>query len=329
MPGPGTRLRRESHLGSTDANGCHRSDVAEAISNTIPVDEKGNLACSGCRHGEHLPCVAGRPGPERGAEPGPEAQVRGPGAEREACGAVDRRQRPRLRRHHPRVRQAYAGQDGPVQCARSRPWWTPQARRPSTGVAKAIREVRAVMTESGYTRSDYRFILQSYGSPVPRASEARYPESKSRTVASSADARSTTPTWTGRAPRWSSGSPTGCSSSASRRVWRCSTCATSFRVARCARPALPRRRCRQPPTGATMEWARFLTLNLVQGEIQETLHPNFYAQKAVGRCLSLAWAAGRRRPGNDAGRLPARGRRAWSTRGSGTGAGIGLGNRVR
>ena len=48
----------------------------------------------------------------------------------------------------------------------------------------------------------------------------------------------------------------------------------------------------QPPTGATMEWARFLTLNLVQGEIQETLHPNFYGQKALGRCLSLAWAAG-------------------------------------
>ena len=40
------------------------------------------------------------------------------------------------------------------------------------------------------------------------------------------------------------------------------------------------------------EWARFLTLNLVQGEIQETLHPNAFAQRALGRCLTLAVNAG-------------------------------------
>jgi hypothetical protein len=47
-----------------------------------------------------------------------------------------------------------------------------------------------------------------------------------------------------------------------------------------------------PPSGATSEWARFLTLNLVQGDIQETLHPNFYGQQALGRCLTLAVNAG-------------------------------------
>jgi hypothetical protein len=39
---------------------------------------------------------------------------------------------------------------------------------------------------------------------------------------------------------------------------------------------------------STSEWARFLTLNLVQGDIQETLHPNYFGQLALGRCLSLA-----------------------------------------
>ena len=47
-----------------------------------------------------------------------------------------------------------------------------------------------------------------------------------------------------------------------------------------------------PPSGSTSEWARFLTVNLAQGEIQETLHPNFYAQQALGRCLTLAVNAG-------------------------------------
>ncbi len=55
----------------------------------------------------------------------------------------------------------------------------------------------------------------------------------------------------------------------------------------------------QPPSGTTSEWARFLTLNLVQGEIQETLHPNAYGQQALGRCLTLAvdgWAGTRKLP---------------------------------
>jgi hypothetical protein len=35
------------YLGGSDDNGCHRSDVAEILSNTIGVVEKVNLACSG------------------------------------------------------------------------------------------------------------------------------------------------------------------------------------------------------------------------------------------------------------------------------------------
>src|SRR5215216_3485833 len=42
--------------------------------------------------------------------------------------------------------------------------------------AKGIREVRAVMAAGGYQPIDWRFIVQSYGSPVSRAAEARYSE---------------------------------------------------------------------------------------------------------------------------------------------------------
>jgi hypothetical protein len=35
------------YLGGSDDNGCHRSDVAEILSNAIAAGEKVNLACSG------------------------------------------------------------------------------------------------------------------------------------------------------------------------------------------------------------------------------------------------------------------------------------------
>lgn len=35
------------YLGGSDDNGCHRSDLAEILSNAISVSEKVNLACSG------------------------------------------------------------------------------------------------------------------------------------------------------------------------------------------------------------------------------------------------------------------------------------------
>src|SRR4029453_6343911 len=44
------------------------------------------------------------------------------------------------------------------------------------GVAKAIDEIRAVMTAAGYSSSQWRLVLQSYPPPVPRAAENRYPE---------------------------------------------------------------------------------------------------------------------------------------------------------
>jgi hypothetical protein len=53
------------------------------------------------------------------------------------------------------------------------------ARMPSAmaAVGHAIDEVQAVMADAGYAQSDYRFVLQTYPSPVPRGAEDRYSES--------------------------------------------------------------------------------------------------------------------------------------------------------
>ncbi|MCZ0981950.1 hypothetical protein O1L60_31610 [Streptomyces diastatochromogenes] len=44
-------------------------------------------------------------------------------------------------------------------------------------VGRSVDEIRAVMTAAGYAASDYRIVLQSYPSPIPRAAENRYAES--------------------------------------------------------------------------------------------------------------------------------------------------------
>ena len=89
-------------------------------------------------------------------------------------GRLDRRQRPRVRRHHPGLREAYAAKTGPcrteqqavVDAERKRPSRRGQGDRRGPGRHGRVR----------LQARQYRFIVQSYGSPVPRAAEARYGE---------------------------------------------------------------------------------------------------------------------------------------------------------
>ena len=126
--------------------------------------------------GEHLPRLERRPGLEGRGEPGRQAAVRRPGdATRRSSslsiGGNDLGFADIIRA----CAQAYAARTGPC---RTSPAGRRRRQAPGRlpGVAKAIDEVRAVMAESGYRATDYRFIVQSYGSPVPRAAEARYTE---------------------------------------------------------------------------------------------------------------------------------------------------------
>ena len=158
-------------------------------------------------------------------------------------------------------------------------------------MAKAIREIRAIMAESSYAPSDFRLIVQSYGSPVPRASETRYPETGTDRGAVGgcpfydADldwARNSLVKQIEDGVLYTSASQGTEFLGLRDQLQGREVCSTSTSQATLG----------QPPSGTTSEWARFLTLNLVQGEIQETLHPNAYGQQALGRCLTLAVNAG-------------------------------------
>lgn len=277
--------------GATAANGCHRSDVAEVNNAVVFVHRKVNLACSGAVTANIFrPSNGGQAQngePSQGLKLRFVAQVTNVKFVVLSIGGNDLGFADIIRQ----CTQAYAARTGPCNPSQQA---VVNSRKPAAfaGVAKAIDEIRAVMAESGYSRSNYRLILQSYGSPVPRASEARYAEL-------GAD-RGTV----GGCPfydadlNWARDSLVNQIANGLRYVAAASgvefldlrdslqgreVCATASRQATLT----------QPPSASTSEWARFLTLNLAQGEVQETLHPNAYGQKALGRCLTLAVNGGR------------------------------------
>jgi hypothetical protein len=166
-----------------------------------------------------------------------------------------------------------------------------EARFPAAlaGVAKAIDEVHAVMAGAGYRQADYRFVLQSYPSAIPRGSEIRVPEiDKNRRLNVDGCPFYDVDATFGRdqlVPRLSNALRF---TAAGRGVQFLDLrdllqgremCSKSTRL---ATPLIP-------PSAETSDWARFLNVSAVQtqGQLQETFHPNAYGQRAFGRCLGL------------------------------------------
>jgi hypothetical protein len=143
-------------------------------------------------------------------------------------------------------------------------------------VGHAIDEVRTVMTDAGYTQSDYRFVLQSYPSPVPRGAEDRYPESGWSRLD------------TGGCPFWSRDLDWARDSL----VTQISDNLRSVAAGRGLefldlRDTLQGREVRSTaswlsdgaPAPTTSEWTRFLVSGVGQGDLQESFHPNAYTQR--------------------------------------------------
>jgi hypothetical protein len=277
--------------GTTAANGCHRSDVAEAVGVVAPVQRRFNLACSGASTVNLFRASNGGQAFKGEASQADQlrfvSQLTNTKIVVLSIGGNDLGFADIIRA----CAQAYAARTGPC---RSTQQAAVDARRQAAfaGVAKAIDEVRAVMTASSFQPKDYRLIVQSYGSPVPRASEDRYAELDPQRAS------------VGGCPfydtdlNWARDSLVQQIADGLRFVAAAKgveyldlrnslqgheVCATAARQATLT----------DQPSAATSEWARFLTLNLVQGDVQETLHPNVFGQQALARCLTLAIAAGR------------------------------------
>ncbi|WP_371521306.1 GDSL-type esterase/lipase family protein [Kitasatospora sp. NBC_01300] len=275
--------------GPTAASGCDRSDVAEVLSASTGAQNEINLACSGAVTANIF----------RAANGGQTLKGEAPQADQLAT--VARQNNVKL------ITLSIGGNDlgfGGIisNCVQDYLIWysychdsaqsSIDSKMPTAmaGVGKAIDEIRAVMAGAGYAQGDYRLVLQSYPSPIPRSAEMRYPES--------GWTRSNTggcPFWDGDAD-WArdsmvpqiSKSLAGVASSKGAQFLDLSDMLQGREVCSTA--------TRQPtatagPSATTSEWARFLDggLNSTQGVLQESMHPNYYGQQALGRCLTLLW----------------------------------------
>ncbi|MFF2569362.1 GDSL-type esterase/lipase family protein [Streptomyces sp. NPDC058084] len=271
--------------GTSEANGCHRSDSAEIRTAGAIASQLINLACSGATTKNIFRTANGG------------VAYKGEAPQADQLAAVAAANDVKL------IALSIGGNDLGfadiiTTCATDYIVWysychdDQQAVVDSkidgamANVGKAIDEIRTVMTGAGYAASDYRIVLQSYPSPIPRAAENRYAESGwSRTN-------------TGGCPFWNLDSDWARDSLVPQIANRLKAVAAAkgaqFMDLRdmmqgrevCAK-ASKQVTSTVPASASTSEWARWIDQNQTQGPLQENMHPNFYGQAALGRCLAL------------------------------------------
>lgn len=273
--------------GST-AGGCHRSDTAEVKSAGAIASSLVNLACSGATTDNVI----------RASQGGQAYKGEAPQADQLAAVAAS---------HDVELIALSIGgndlgfADIIATCAKDYIVWYSYCHDDQQAevdaridgvmadVGRSVDEIRAVMTAAGYTSSDYRIVLQSYPSPIPRAAENRYAESGwARTN-------------TGGCPFWNADSTWARDSLVPQLANRLKGVAAAKGVQFMdLRDALQGREvCAKtskqvsstvPASAASSEWARWIDSQSTQGLVQESMHPNAYGQQALGRCLALVHA---------------------------------------
>ncbi|MFI6421769.1 GDSL-type esterase/lipase family protein [Streptomyces sp. NPDC050842] len=277
-----------SRVYGTTAGGCHRSDTAEVKSAGAIASSLVNLACSGATTDNVI----------RASQGGQAYKGEAPQADQLAAVAAS---------HDVELIALSIGgndlgfADIIATCAKDYIVWYSYCHDDQQAevdaridgvmadVGRSVDEIRAVMTAAGYTSSDYRIVLQSYPSPIPRAAENRYAESGwARTN-------------TGGCPFWNADSTWARDSLVPQLANRLKGVASAKGVQFMdLRDALQGREvCAKtskqvsstvPASATSSEWARWIDSQSTQGLVQESMHPNAYGQQALGRCLALVHA---------------------------------------
>jgi lysophospholipase L1-like esterase len=275
--------------GSSEADACHRSDVAPIVSAPIAVDEKVNLACSGAKARDLWPGDEG--GTSHFEEP-PEADQLAAVARRDdvrmvvvTVGANDVGFGELVAEcaldwaRSPEGEQATCHRDAEAQIQAALPTAT-------RGITAALHGVRRTLRAAGYVRSAYRLVAMGYASPFPEGRWFRYPEDGwSRLTEGGC------PVWDADAD-WAADRATVDLAGALQDA-AAATGAEYLDLADAfdGHQLCDRRAQRVGPDGPsplTAEW--FRRLSLTQGSTRESLHPNAYGQKVMGQCLALLFA---------------------------------------
>jgi hypothetical protein len=309
--------------GASAASGCHRSDVAEVNADIPGIQEHVNLACSGA-----VAAQIYRPGHGFVSDKDQASQ---------AVKLVDTARSNQVRL----IELSIGGNDltfstivtdcvwaylessaaAPDHCAGN---WTsfvndqlnmtnPDPDSTVNKVRKAIDEIRAAMETpvaqggAGYAPSQYRIVLQSYPSPIPRGSEFGYPEAIPLDVSvpfglagflvSNGRATLGCPFWDSDAT-WARDTLVPQLSDTLRAI------AVEKGVGFLDLSDFLQNReiCSVhdrselflgPPSSSASEWARAIYVTaqqgIAQGDANEAIHPNAYAQRGLQRCLTSVY----------------------------------------
>jgi GDSL-like Lipase/Acylhydrolase family len=265
------------------AGTCDRSDVAPVRSTGLPFITPINLACSGAKTQNVLRAASGG------------VAYQGEAPQNDQLAQVARTHRVRL------IALSIGGNDLGFASAlqscivgylfRTTPCSATQQpviqqRLPEiqAKVEAVVRDIRATMTAAGYGQRDYVLVVESYPSPLATAADLRYPEdSPERTAIGGCPFYDVDADWAGRSlvPAL-----TGALAAAARatgsRFLDLSGAFAGHEL--CSRQAA---QSTGAPSSGTDEWVRFIDL-AQQGTTAESLHPNYFGQQALGRCLGMA-----------------------------------------
>ncbi|MGI8864026.1 MAG: GDSL-type esterase/lipase family protein [Solirubrobacteraceae bacterium] len=276
--------RSKVYVGGSAANGCHRSDVAELLSARLAVDRRFNIACSGAVTKNLFRAADGGVGQN------------GEAAQSDQLAPIAQAYRVKL------VVVSIGGNDlgfssiitaclehyeaklGPCMPSQQA---VINSKLPAaiSGIEKAIDEIRAVMIAAGYARSDYRLVLQTYPSVIPRASDARYSELDPGRTLYGCPFYDQDLTWARdhAAPEIGGAVKTAAAARGVEVLDLGDAFAGHEFCAKTTQEATPF----SFPSSAQAEWGRFLSASAIQqGDVQEVFHPDAYGQQALGHCLT-------------------------------------------
>lgn len=274
-----------------NGKGCHRSDVAPIKSSKIKEVETHNLACSGSET-KHVITEGWNKTDYKDNDP-----------------QIKQLQTLAQTNNIKMIVLSIGGNDlgfTPIIMDCIRLWGNPLAEKtceqmhsPSNDkleiimerVSTVITRIKTVMEQEEYTfKDDYRIVLQSYPSPIPSGNKFRMEDTYTARFGGGCPFRNVDATWAHNilVPRLSQ-ELSGVAADQDTDFLDLHRSLAGHEV--CAAGTT------QPNSdsdifatnAAQMEWFRFVTTGATQGVMPESLHPNYYGQKALGRCLNLMW----------------------------------------
>jgi lysophospholipase L1-like esterase len=284
----GCEYDAERVYGSSEADACHRSDVAPIESAPTAADVAADLACSGAKARDLWPGSEG--GTAHFGEP-PQA---------DQLAVVARRDQVRMvvvtvGANDVGFGELVAGcaldwarspEDEEETCHRAAERKIRDALPMATSaVITALRGIRRTLAATGYARSDYRLVAMGYASPFPEGRWFRYPEDGwSRLTEGGCPVWDADADWAADRATVDLGSALEAAATATGAEYLDLTHAFD------GHQLCDRRAARVGPGGPSplaAEW--FRRLSFTQGSTRESLHPNAYGQKVMGACLGLLW----------------------------------------